>query len=338
MLIDCARHAGVRRHQDLFDYMPLDWRKHFDRYEWTGAVNLASNHIRVSDAFQHETVETYQPFEDPRSLTVVIPHQALTVNGWSDRTAAKVYVAALNAYGLEHWTSRSSKLAIVVSPHDPQWSAEEIRKYAASDRVAAVALPLIAEMLGTRHWDPIYQACVETGLPALTHYSGVEGSYSGAPPLSGSMHQSALARLILMPQLAESNIASLMFEGTFYRFPELQILFAGFGFKWAPSLMRRVDQEWRNFRSDVPWVKHKPSSVVLSNIWLSSYPLGEAADPDVWGGEFSEALKERIVFNSHAPYGSDTMADVESILGAEWASRMMQNGARLMRRSLKVEA
>ena len=90
---------------------------------------------------------------------------------------------------------------------------------------------LTTDMLGTRYWDPAYEeACVEVGLPVVVHYSGVEGSFSGTPPLSGSVHRSALARLILMPHLAESNVASLLFEGTFYRFPELQVLFTGFGF------------------------------------------------------------------------------------------------------------
>lgn len=330
MIIDCGRHAAVKRHQDLFAYMQPDWQKHFDRYEWTGAVELASNHIRMSDNFKHDPVPDYEPANDPRHFVLVIPHQGLTINGWSDRVGAKIYVDALNSYGEEHWVSGSSKLAMVVSPHDPVWSAAEIRRRARSGKIGGVAVPLIPEMLGTRHWDPIYEACVEVGLPVVAHYSGVEGSYSGAPPLSGSVHQSALARLILMPHVAESNLASLLFEGAFYRFPSLQILFAGFGFKWAPALMRRVDQEWRNFRSEVPWIKEKPSSKVLSNVWFSSYPVGEVADPDSWGGEFTEALRDRIVFNSHAPFGNDTAADVERILGTEWLERMMRNGRAML--------
>ena len=334
MTIDCARHAGVKRHQDLFDYMSVGWRKHFDRYEWTGAVELASNHMRVSDSFKHDPVEPYEAVDEPGAFTLVIPHQALTVNGWADRQGAKVYVEALNAYGEDHWSTGSSKLALVVSPHDPEWSAAQIRRRAGSSKVAAVAVPLITEMLGTRHWDPIYEAAIEAGWPVVAHYSGVEGSYSGAPPVSGSVHSSALARLILMPHVAESNLASLLFEGAFYRFPALQVFFAGFGFKWVPSLMRRVDQEWRNFRSEVPWVKEKPSSKVLSNVWFSSYPIGEAVDPDIWGGEVGDALRDRIVFNSHAPFGADTADDVERVLGREWRDRMMRNGRSLFRTTL----
>ena len=327
MIIDCGRHAGVKRYQDLFQYMPHSWAKHFDRYEWTGSVELASNHIRVTDKLRHEPVPAYVPTPDANRQELVIPYQGLTVNGWADRVGAKVYLDALNCYATENWASSSSSLALVVSPHDPVWSAQLIRSRAAAGSVAAVCIPLIPEMLGTRYWDPIYAACVENGLPVITHFSGLEGSYVGAPGLSGGVHQSPLARLVLMPHLAESNIASLLFEGAFYRFPTLQILFAGFGFKWLPSLMRRVDQEWRNFRSEVPWVKEMPSTKVLSNIWLSSYPVGEAVDPHLWENEFGAALRNRIVFNSHAPFGNDTAELVTEKLGAEWTERLMRNGA-----------
>jgi hypothetical protein len=332
MIVDCARHAGVTRHQDLFDFMPFSWQKHFDRYEWTGAVDLASNHIRVSGKFRHEPVPPYQPASDADAITLVIPHQGLTVNGWADRVGAKVYLDALNSYGEQHWVSRSSTLAMVISPHDPVWSAAEIRRRGGASHFGAVCVPPSTEMLGTRHWDPVYEACVELGLPLVVHYSGVEGSYTGAPALSGSVHQNALSRLILMPHLAESNAASLLFEGAFYRFPDLQVFFAGFGFKWVPSLMRRVDQEWRNFRSDMPWLLEEPSHKVLSNMWFSSYPIGEAGEPSVWEGEFSAALRKRIVFNSHAPFGNDTVEAVERVLGKIWADAMMSNGRALLRR------
>ena len=126
MIIDCGRHAGVKRYQDLFQYMPHSWAKHFDRYEWTGSVELASNHIRVTDKLRHEPVPAYVPTPDANRQELVIPYQGLTVNGWADRVGAKVYLDALNCYATENWASSSSSLALVVSPHDPVWSAQLI--------------------------------------------------------------------------------------------------------------------------------------------------------------------------------------------------------------------
>jgi predicted TIM-barrel fold metal-dependent hydrolase len=338
MLVDCCRFAGVQRFEDLFPYMAGGWRHHFDRYEWTGAVELASNHIRVSDKFRHERPDPYVPLDDPARKWIVLPHQGLTVNGWSDLIAAGVFVDALNDYALEHWTSTSSSVAIVANPHNPAVAAERILKLATNPGVAAVALPLTSTMLGSVNWDPIYRACTDTGLPLVIHFSGLEGAYAGAPVLAGAPHTNPLSRHILMPQLAESNLASLVFEGAFYRFPDLRVLFVGFGFKWLPSLIRRMDQEWRNFRSDIPWVKDKPSIKVLSNIWASTYPVGEAVHPEHWIGEFSEQVLGRIVFASNAPFDSDAFNDVVTTLGSQWEQRLIDNGAGFLRIGVKTEA
>lgn len=330
MLTDFCRLAAVPRFETLFPLMPEGWGRHFDRYEWTGAVDLASNHIRVSDRFGHVPLNAFDPaaVEAP---SIVVPYQGLIVNGWADTIAAGVFVAALNDYALQHWASPSCRIALLVNPHDPAGSAHRIREHAADPRVAAIAVPLMSTMLGNVAWDPIHQEVEAAGLPLIVHFSGVEGSYAGAPPLAGAPHTNALSRHILMPQLAESNLASLIFEGTFYRFPKLQILFAGFGFKWLPSILRRMDQEWRNFRSDMPWVKDRPSEKVLTNVWASTYPVGEATDPEAWIGEFSERLLTRILFASNAPIDPDDGEDVVATLGDDWRDRLASNAAAFLR-------
>jgi predicted TIM-barrel fold metal-dependent hydrolase len=328
MFVDCDLHAGVRQYTDLFPHMTLDWRKHFEREEWIGSSILGSNHIRVSEQYVHPEPA---PFAAPEEgLALVIPHQGLTVNGWADRVAARTFLAALNSYGEEHWATPTSKLAVLISPHDTEWSAAEIRRRAATGTAAGVALPLVPEMLGSRGWDPIYAACVETGLPLVVHYSGVEGRYLGAPALSGGVHTTAFARLTLMPHLAESNIASLTFEGAFVRHPQLRVLFTGFGFTWLPSLLWRIDREWRTFRHDIPWVTTPPSEQVAAHMWFSTYPLAEAASTAEWEPGLTEAHRSRIAFGSHAPFGHDTPADAVRVLGPEWAQRLMDNGAAVL--------
>lgn len=337
-LIDCCRFAGVARFEELFPYMPGDWRRHFDRYEWTGAVDTASNHIRVSHKFRHDAVPAFVPEDLAGRHSLVVSHQALAVNGWADTVGAGVFLDAMIAYSMEHWTSATNKVALVVSPHNPVLAASQIRQHGGNPAVAAVSLPLTGILMGSVQWDPVYQACVDLDLPVVIHFSGVEGSYLGAAPLSGASHTNPLSRLILMPHLAESNTASLVFEGTFYRFPTLRVLFAGFGFRWLPSLLRRMDQEWRNFRSDMPWVKDKPSTKVLSNIWVSSYPVGEATNPEHWIGEFTESLLDRIVFTSNAPFDTDGLAEVRATLGDARVGRMMNSGAAFLRLDATVDA
>lgn len=329
MNVDCSRHVGVPRYADLYPYMSRSWRKHFERDEFTWSVHEASTHIWLDERSNHEPASAAGDSVD--SIWLGIPYQALTINGWADGVAAKTFLQAVNRYGEEHWQlTPLARRAIVVSAHDPAWSAHEIRSAAAAG-AAAVAIPLTGTLLGSGHYDPIYDACSETGLPLVVHYSGTEGKYLGSASLPGGVHLNAFARAVLMPQLAESNVTSLTFEGAFEKFPGLQVLFAGFGFKWLPTLAWRMDREWRTFRHDVPWVKRAPSSYLAEHLWLTTWPINE-----VLGGErvweqygFSGDLAQRVVYGSHQPFDGDQPDDLLACLGDEHGQRVLAAGARL---------
>ena len=336
MIVDLDRHVAVPKLADLLPFMTVGWRKHFEREEWLNATGLVSSHIRLSEKFGYDLPEPSHREEGDGPVSLLLPYQALTVAGWADTVAAGAFVAAINEYGLANWTSARGRLAVAISPHDPVWSAAEIRRLAAEQHVGAVALPLTSTMLGSKTWDPVYAACTETGLPVVVHFSGVEGNYVGAPALAGGVHRSAFSRLALMPHVAESNIASLAFEGAFARFPDLQILVSGFGFTWLPSLLWRMDREWRTFRHDVPWVTAPPSEWATTNLWFTSWPLGEAAGAEHWQGSFPEALRSRVAFGSHAPHAGDEAADPERLLGRTWADALFANGAGFLSLSTAV--
>ena len=328
MIIDCDRHVGVHQFSDIFPHMSLSWQKHFERIEFVGVTAEASNHIWVSERWNAPIVNLSPPAPDGNEY-LLVPHQPLAVNGWADKVASKIFLSAFNSYGEEHWASEHNKLALVVSPADPVWSAEEIRRrVGANPNIGAIALPLSPTLLGSFALHPIYEAAAEVALPILLHYSGVEGKYLGAPPLSGGLHHSAFSRLTLMPHLAETNITSLVFEGIPERYPTVRFIFAGFGFTWLPSLMWRMDREWRTFRHDLPWVKHPPSTYLTDRVWHTSFPIAEAVITGEWERSFgSPETRKMLAFGSHAPFEGDTVADIEQALG-ESAADLLANGAR----------
>lgn len=340
MIIDTDRHVSVDSYRDLFPYMSLSWSKHFERDEWVESVALAGDHVRVSDRFRHDTVDEDSATgadKTAESLTLLLPHHGLTVNGWADQQAARVFLEAINSYGADHWKTESALPLAVVSAHDVEWSVAEIRRRAEAGSIGGVAVPLTTTLLGSPAWDPIYAACVETDLPLVVHFSGVEGRYAGAPALAGGVHANALSRLTLMPHLAESNITSLTYEGALVRFPRLRILFTGFGFAWLPSFLWRLDREWRTFRHDIPWVTEPPSQQVLTNMWFSTWPVGEIANTSNWEKDFTDEHLGRIVYGSHSPHHGDRIADIESGLGGGWAARLESNGAAALARPLTSE-
>jgi predicted TIM-barrel fold metal-dependent hydrolase len=329
------RHAAVPDYRELFPYMDASWAKHFERGEFLGSIAESSNHIRMSVRWGLPPVSAGAAAE--ADLSLVVPHQGVAINGWADQVAATVFAGAMNSYAREHWTADRQAPAIVVSPHDPAWSAGEIRRRAAEGGFAAIALPFGPVLFGSGHYDPVYDAATEVGLPIVAHYSGVEGRYAGAAPLSGGVHYSAFSRNALLPHLAESNISSLAFEGAFERFPAVRFLFSGVGFSWLPSLLWRIDREWRTFRHDVPWVTRVPSSYVLERVWATSWPVREATLGGDWERLFhDEAFRGRVVFGSHEPFDGDSVTDLRDQLGGADAAQVLGNGEGLLARSQAV--
>ena len=335
MIYDWDRHAAVPDYRELFPYMDASWAKHFERGEFLGSIAESSNHIRMSARWGLPPLSAGAAAE--ADLSLVVPHQGVAINGWADQVAATVFAGAMNSYAREHWTADRQAPAIVVSPHDPAWSAGEIRRRAAEGGFAAIALPFGPVLFGSGHYDPVYDAATEVGLPIVAHYSGVEGRYAGAAPLSGGVHYSAFSRNALLPHLAESNISSLAFEGAFERFPAVRFLFSGVGFSWLPSLLWRIDREWRTFRHDVPWVTRVPSSYVLERVWVTSWPVREATLGGDWERLFhDEAFRGRVVFGSHEPFDGDSVTDLRDQLGGADAAQVLGNGEGLLARSQAV--
>jgi predicted TIM-barrel fold metal-dependent hydrolase len=236
----------------------------------------------------------------PVDEVVMVPVEA--VNAWPDANLVVHMLTAANEYFLQEWAPRDERfrLAGLVCGQDPRWSAKEIRRLAAHDDVVAVALAPMHLLLGDAHYFPIYEACVETGFPLIIHPTGAEGLYVGAPQTAGGVALTHLERRTLVTQIAQSNIASLVFQGVFARFPELRVLFAGFGFSWLFPILWRMDMEWRRTRVETPWVKEPPTEYVRRHIRLTTEPNDAPADVQ----ELSEML-EMASAQSVLVYGSD---------------------------------
>jgi predicted TIM-barrel fold metal-dependent hydrolase len=107
----------------------------------------------------------------------------------------------------------------------------------------------------------------------------------------------------MLPQIGQSNVVSLVFEGVFERFPDLKVAFVEYGFSWLLPLLWRMDREWKNFRYDTPWVKRPPAEYVREHLRFATQPMDEPDKvEDLWkllellGGE------ELLMFSSDYPH------------------------------------
>lgn len=173
----------------------------------------------------------------------------------------------------------------------------------------AIHLPLINISLGDRYFYPIYEAAIEENLPVMTHVTGAEGTYLGAAPLAAGLTKYYTERYITYPQIAQSNLVNLIFEGVFEKYPELKVIFVEYAFSWLGPMMARMDQSWRNLRIETPWVKKTPSEYVKENVFFTTQPIDEM--PKKQFDQMIEMVdgKENLLFSSDYPHWDNDMPD-----------------------------
>ncbi len=109
-----------------------------------------------------------------------------------------------------------------------------------------------------------------------------------------------------MSHIFQSQVISLVTEGTFDRFPQLRIALLESGVSWLPSLMWRLDKEWKGLRREVPWVRRLPSEYIKEHIRLTAWPF----DAPPTSAQFQELLghlgsDELLLFATDFPHRYD---------------------------------
>jgi predicted TIM-barrel fold metal-dependent hydrolase len=304
-IIDCECHAAAGKLADLLPYMHEGWQERFTRTAFAlpnGNVHPGEGRLDKPVAGPREVAEV---LPDGVTAAILVPHQVMAVANWTDTKLCSVYASALNRYFLDHWLPADPRFrfALAISPHEPDLAAAEIREHGRKPGVVAIAMPLLAVHFGHRHYRPILEAAAEFGLPVIVHPGGKEGTITGTPALGGIGPRHAGEYHALIWQVAGVNISSLIYDGVFVELPELKVVFAGFGFEWAPPVLWRINAEWRALRIDIPWVTEPPAFYMARNIRLVASSVGAAPVPMI--RHLANLLPEPVLlYGSNHPFSA----------------------------------
>ena len=186
---------------------------------------------------------------------------------------------AVNEWQLEEWTRKEPRLrASVVVPYDDgPASAREIALRANDPNFCQVLMmSRTAEPAGKSRYWPIYEAAEAAGLPVAYHAFG----YSGWAMTNGGWPSFYTEEVSEHAISAQNQLASLVVEGVFERFPKLKVVLIECGFGWVPNVAWRLDNHWKQLRSEVPHLKLKPSEYIKRNVWVSTQPMEEPERPE----------------------------------------------------------
>ncbi|MDQ3398496.1 MAG: amidohydrolase, partial [Deinococcota bacterium] len=126
---------------------------------------------------------------------------------------------------------------------------------------------------------PIYEAAAEHGLPVAIH-PGSEGVGVSAPPTAAGYPSSYFEWHTGLVGSYLAHLVSLVTEGVFQKFPTLKFVMLEGGVFWLPSLMWRLDKNWKGLRQTTPWLDRLPSEIIGEHILVTTQPLEEPDNPE----------------------------------------------------------
>lgn len=310
--IDCDIHISVPGVKALLPYLDDQWREHvtirgMDDFEPT--FNMPRSPLACRPDWRPETGKA------GGDLKLV---QAQALDGFGSRIAicnvlwgapyifaddlAHVLCSAVNSWVAREWLDEDSRLraSIMVPTESPELAAEEIERCAQDKRFVQVMLPVMNEApLGRRHYWPIYRAAEKHGLPIGIH-AGT--GYRNAPSSTG-WPSHYIEDYVCQSGGFQSTLLSLLSEGVFTKFPNLQVVLIESGVSWLPSFIWRVNKTWRGLRMEVPWLKNSPGEIVRRHVKMTIQPMNAPRnDADV--GRLLEHLdcEDMLLFSTDYPH------------------------------------
>ncbi len=342
MLIDTDVHELWNGVEDVLPYMDPVWRHHLKDpgWRWYGSAidpmpylapitgtraEWAGDKVGVNHAI--DATKTAQHLFEDEGVTTAILNGSPSVHFSKMKTDfefAAALAAAYNDWQIEHWLERDARFcgSVHVIAHVPEAAAREIDRVAEHPGIVQVFLPLVNDrQYGDPFYRPIFEAAARNGLAVTLHHG------SGTTTILGHPRSYIEWHTLAGPQAAMGQLTSLLFNGVFDLFPNLKVALLETGVGWVPWMMGRADQQYRELRTSVPWVKRLPSEHIRDSVRVSTQPVTEMT-----AREFGELIErhrlERVyLFATDYPHYDADSASVLDGLPETTSSRIRYENA-----------
>ena len=179
----------------------------------------------------------------------------------------------------------------IVQPHDIDDAVEDVH-WVKQSGLASVMLPTGDMGLASYHdarFDPLWAACVETGLPVTFH--------SGGTPWEGYGPHAMWVTKFEFMWWARRPLWEMIFGGVFERFPTLRVAFTEQGADWIPSMIERLDEQYTSpfERGITDHLSLSPSGYWARNCYVGASFMSRAecdvrerigVDRIMWGADY----------------------------------------------------
>jgi predicted TIM-barrel fold metal-dependent hydrolase len=188
-----------------------------------------------------------------------------------DKDSAVVLTEAYNDWHIDDWCGYAPERFIPLAVPmiwDPVATAAEIRRVAKKG-CHAITFPENPEPLGlpslhSDHWDPVWQACSDTGTIICMHIG------SSGKLVMTAMDAPIDVMIVLQPMNIVQCAADLIHSPVFKKFPDVTVALSEGGIGWIPYFLERLDHSYNVHKS---WTgsdfgKKLPSEVFMEHVVL----------------------------------------------------------------------
>jgi uncharacterized protein len=287
-IIDCDLHNTVPSLKPLYPYLPDYWVDYCNESAFVGPdandypagapITARPDAKPASGPAGSELALLRQQALDPWPVEIGILNCAYRVASVHNQDLAAALATAVNHWQVDEWLAKEPRLraSLVVPSQNPERAAVEIERWGDHPGFVQVILPVRSEApYGNLRYDPIYAAAVRHDLVVGIQYGGAPGH----PSTPSGWALTYWEEYAGMAQVFQSQVISLIIEGVFDRFPTLRVALIEGGWTWLPSLMWRLDKEWKGLRHNTPWVKRLPSAYMREHLRLTTQPMDAPPTP-----------------------------------------------------------
>lgn len=294
--IDCDIHQRIKGPKDLYPYLSKSWQKDIDefglRLTTTGSggyLNGGTGGYREDSYPDDGTMAGSDlPLMQEQLLNFYnIEYGILTgqdqspISTLPNAEYAAAIASAYNDWMIEQWIEPEPRLKglAAIALQNPARAAQELERVIDHPGIVGAGVQAGARFpYGQRFYDPIYEVLNDRGLPFVIHTGGEGSGWNGNPTPAGYPSYYIEIRQA-RAMTYQAHITSMIFEGLFDRFPNLNVLFVEGGYIWLPTFLWRLDSDWKGLRDQTPWVTKAPSEYVFERVRFTTQPMEQGEGP-----------------------------------------------------------
>ena len=261
-VIDCDIHNAVPSVEALFPYLSEHWREYIRTSAFKGPVDTAYPPRAPTTVAPGVSVPRraarVEPRADPagraRSVGRRSRHPELRLRG---RQPAQPGHRRGHGLGGQRLADRRvarqgaapARLDGRADARCPRWPPGRSSASATTPASSRCCCRSAREApYGNRRYLPIFEAAARHDLVVSLQFGGAPGN----PPTGSGWPSYYIEEYAGMAQVFQTQVLNMVVEGVFDRFADLRVALIEGGWTWLPSLMWRIDKDWKGLRRRCP--------------------------------------------------------------------------------------